>query len=934
MKEKIENMDFGPLVKEEEKLIDDHTFIDGEELDATAQKEGILHENEEDFRDEQDIEAKIKFKSFSKSFIKKWNDPKDPTFAIIPLTKDRYMKGQNINSSMYSAAKEMEYIIAHFDEPMSDIKTGDAINAAMRLHCISECYYNTHRGKQYYSSSQKRKAAAKTLRDQTADFIKSLMTEEEEADIQKDPETDIIPDKAQIKEIQDNMTKARKAIDAFNKKTGQDSCAMETEEIIRDKLAIYRVYDQEIRMYKKYVPQKDWGRRRSQLIEEYENLLRMEKLLDRKVQYESRKTETIRGEIEKTINEEDEREQKEKLQKDVDEGLSKEQLAGINAIDKWLVRNFQNGGILGSVVSSLKNFHGDFVASILQKTKRERLFLYYLVSSDKYKSPSAADVGISQTIYVPDLAAFKDKMLSMKINVFYRFTGKYTYMNKLSEASIALMDYTEEIRAMSDLRKDVMDERKKKNGKEPEDENLTEEEKLIKERLRPYLDLYEKLDDYRTILVGGKNARGDNKKQIEEEAKAMAASIEQQFQELRKSDMEFVEKYQHRKYVNVTETTKAGSMAGLIGTVPGKLGGVMNMTRKKMFFNLLGGWSWGMDDKQWETFNLWTGSISGSFTALTGIMGTIGAIYSLVTCGKEMSKEEFGGKILEVARGASTIATGAATIAETVIAGGVTLASKSTSVPVLSGVTAAIDVGMAITKTVSVAKQTAHSKKAQDYFNKKHNKQTPIELVEVEKTEVEKKKEKRKEKFEKNMLALSKDVISRDKTAAIYQGIKATAGVVGAMVFLPGVGVAAVVGGIVAIAASIHDILKVGALRMGMFDRYFGMDDLTDRVVQMKKRNAIDPSCHLYDNVEALKKSLRRRVAAAAGFCDMNAAADYIAGKFSRFIHGALFGPEEDRVKGAEKEAYIDLLKSFNLPYNEAKQIPSQNVIYRKMIAS
>lgn len=111
------------------------------------------------------------------------------------------------------------------------------------------------------------------------------------------------------------------------------------------------------------------------------------------------------------------------------EGLNPAQLRGVNEIDRWLLDNTNNGGLFRSKFDQF-----DFVGELLQMTKRERLYVYYLVMSDQRKyAPTQGQFKISANI-IPDLELFKKKMMPTKAKFYKYFTGKYVYWHKLGEA--------------------------------------------------------------------------------------------------------------------------------------------------------------------------------------------------------------------------------------------------------------------------------------------------------------------------------------------------------------------------------------------------------------------------------------------------------------------------------------------------------------------
>ena len=84
--------------------------------------------------------------------------------------------------------------------------------------------------------------------------------------------------------------------------------------------------------------------------------------------------------------------------------------------------------------------------------------------------------------------------------------------------------------------------------------------------------------------------------------------------------------------------------------------------------------------------------------------------------------------------------------------------------------------------------------------------------------------------------------------------------------------------------------------------------------------------------MEGFKKRMRRLLAASAGFADVETACDHIGKKYAEIICKKLFGDESERTTDEnERKGYIQLIKSFGLPYNEKKKIPGAAQLARKM---
>ncbi len=117
-------------------------------------------------------------------------------------------------------------------------------------------------------------------------------------------------------------------------------------------------------------------------------------------------------------------EQKSYSLKETDAGLLPEQIAGVQEIDHWFLRNHQ-----GVVVSDLMSL-----------SMRERLFIYYLIEDNNRKKPEDYDMTASQN-YIPSLTKFKERMRTSKAEALSRIREGYIYMNKMSQAKQISREY-------------------------------------------------------------------------------------------------------------------------------------------------------------------------------------------------------------------------------------------------------------------------------------------------------------------------------------------------------------------------------------------------------------------------------------------------------------------------------------------------------------
>lgn len=139
----------------------------------------------------------------------------------------------------------------------------------------------------------------------------------------------------------------------------------------------------------------------------------------------------------------EEKTEREKRNEELDKGVTPQQAAKIAEIDRWLLRNYNNGGMVGAFRSKVKKNRSEFIFNLLSLSKRERLFIYYMIESRSRTKPddTGNDMLYSQERYIPSLKNFKNKMIASKLKFSKRFTGDYIYWDKLDQA-MAQMGYT------------------------------------------------------------------------------------------------------------------------------------------------------------------------------------------------------------------------------------------------------------------------------------------------------------------------------------------------------------------------------------------------------------------------------------------------------------------------------------------------------------
>jgi hypothetical protein len=636
-----------------------------------------------------------------------------------------------------------------------------------------------------------------------------------------------------------------------------------------------------MRRYRAMVKKEERDPAIDQMITEYEECLAWEKL--RKTT--NQKTEGLEEVIDKHLVEEGELEEDEnKVEvEDKKEGLTLEQQKGLEEIDNWMLRNYENG----------INKDGDMIERIFSLSKRERLHIYYLVEKGKRRNSNIVDVAKSQTTYVPDLEEFKGKILASKWKFWKRMNGDYTYTHKISEALQVSKSYRKELKSLADEEKTKEELKNKKN--------LTAEEKRMSMLLA-----------FKSALVtyGEKLAERDKKTNKREKKAAQmlcdedraacvstAENLRQAYKDLRK-----------KVFINEAQTKEDQTNEV-----------VENYRFLTEFPNYL---DENLGDKLFEN-------------GTEGVVQLIGAVTGAITLFKneaEYSVDEVRTRSLEIGKSLfSAAANTTKVVSQFVGSAGLTMAGTvlKESAPVVGAV---LSVGIAISHGVTASNMKEHGKNASFYFDKKR------ELLEGKMGDLSEERQKelnRELKYEKNMQKLQESLQQRQKTKTVYSSVSAGFSVIG--IALPVVGLIGAMGTM--LVESIHDYYKVENLRTKLFDNFFNMDGLVETAWKERFKGK-EGRQHNQENEEETKKkmkeALRLRVAARMGFNNMKTASVFICSKFAKLIRSKLFGGKDLKDKAnqdVEKQSYIEFVRSLNLDYNEEKKLPSENMLVRKMTA-
>ncbi len=839
------------------------------------------------------------------------------------------------------------------------IDPGDALAAVMRLGETATGYYDLHRGTRLTGKGKSRKGSAVKLNELSNEFYHAMAGK---LNLEKRGEDEEVPakDKAIYASSYESTRKHTKRLTLLvmsYKKWAKHFAFQEgrEREKIKDKLALFGPFEEDIKAYEE--GHKHLGKEYDPEIKAVIDLWHEYKLRDRVLEH-FEKDEKLKGKMKDSLQDMirdhadtyGEREKEVKLpEKETDQNLTQNQLLMIDRIDRWFIRNYNNSGIIGKVFG-VCNHHGEIISELFNKTKRERLFIYYLIETGKRKSPEVLDAFNSQTSYVPNVDRFKDQLIASKLKVIQHLTGTYIYMNKLTEAMQINREYKNEIKNAAELEQKSEEWKKKKEApliREPKASMEEKEEKadngtdaLENARQDAVIAFYTIGKEYRELMIRAAVEKDKKTKtSLEAEAKKKAGELETARKKLLEADDALAGKMEtdtaYKPNTNINDTNFYGSLYGtgigsageFAGTgadyaVKGA-GAVRNLGAKVVGRG--GSASWGLSGTQIARSNLYVGDFTAAgINTVSQLVAVGAALYGLTKHAGNMNAGDIGFTVADIMKNLASTGKDVFTTIQSAqhfagqMAGKVDTeqvfeASKNLKIAgvVLGSTSVLIGTG----KTISGGLDIRNSKKAAEYMKRKN--QLIREPVQSEEERLKKERELR---YEKNMLRLS-DKMSKHKTmfSALDTVISAMAP---AGMFVPELGLVAIGAGI---GSSILNVVMLGNIKTDMIDQYLQLEPLYEKALaRMKAENR-----EIHDK-DAFKEQLRRRLLASAGFSDEASAADQIGKRYADFIRLKLFAPE-GRAAGDEKEAYIQLVKSFGLPYDEKKGKPDAYMLARKI---
>ncbi|MCR4656321.1 MAG: hypothetical protein K5770_08855 [Lachnospiraceae bacterium] len=330
---------------------------------------------------------------------------------------------------------------------------------------------------------------------------------------------------------------------------------------------------------------------------------------------------------------------------------------------------------------------------------------------------------------------------------------------------------------------------------------------------------------------------------------------------------------------------------------------------------------------------------AATINSLGSLLGLCYGVYSLVTDWNNMhglDRTAAAAGILQSAGAAgNTVLTAVETVKDLADSPGAAALTKAVGISV-AGLKAGTDLYTALSGHFDCRNSDKASKLLKDRINKRYIEHLKLEgetkeqsarraRLETGEQKDRREKEFRKARFDRNMLKLSQKISDRKRNYAGVQTVASFMTVTGLTVPVIGTlvsGAGAVLGAVTGILSG----MKLTRMREAMFDAYFQFDEFIKNALKdMEARG------QRVNDLDMFKLRMRRVLAASAGCADVPSACDQIARKYSDQIIRGLFGDDEDRVEGERRKAYIELVKSFGLPYDEKKKIPGSELLARRM---
>ena len=838
--------------------------------------------------------------------------PKEKKFefknALMDMAEDagrsKFFKGRVFSittAELKTAAKDYAHILGRLEgRKGKEVSLEDQVNALLRLSAAARGYRFTHEGKQYSSLGKERRQREETILDTVDKLMEDCLPEElkknavEPSEKRKIYSDNIYVEKEKVSKTEDKLKQFKSAWNDWKDVLSKNILDTPEERLLRYKKLFdtYRepleVFASNKDLFREYAGKKTIKFAEEALAEytRVERELAFIRWAGEKGDGEKLRKESVDETLDKELKKIDGIEETAPLDQKVDDSLSSRQTKAVLEVDQWILRNIHNGGfkrIIGSLTDQ-----SELATRLLQKTKRERLYIYYLIEKRERVNPTHEGYLKSQKGYLPDVKEFKDRMLKTRFKFMSRSDGSYIYWDKLRQA----MDICDGNRMA--LKEDYEPKDMKKEPGPGEAELALRKAKATaaESALSAYKQLMEEC--------------GDNKEE----------------QEKRKAEIEAAASEVEKSFRDMLENSGAPETGGASFNRESSEEGM-----EQLSLALKSG-------KALTSITALGKGVSGFGIGMVGASTGVALLSQIIGLWKDsphLSRSQIAGKTADIINSAGTMTEGVMSGINGVfdVAGSAasTVGIVSAGIGVVAG---AVNAGVNI-------RRSSHAKNAKKHLEEKYKNGTAD-------------RDKREKKYDENLMELSKKLNKAKKKGSVVGFAGTLVSLTGVLV--PPAGIILTLGavGLTTGGGSIYDSGRDTAMA-SMFDKYFEVDRLNETLMakHLGWKKVEDPATgkalyrdrnggfheerELKDSPQAeeIKNLVRNRIAKRYNHASYQGAAALVAGKYAKFIYDKLF-PKP----GADGDYYKELLKAFGLSYKEPKGTqegkPSQEQIKRKIM--
>lgn len=715
------------------------------------------------------------------------------------------------------------------------------------------------------------------------------------------------------KPVLDRVRAGGKALISLNEKLSMDLLAS-VKEKDRQRRNLIDAYEADIKQLLIFYPNREYPSRDSfgitVLLDAYEKLKDKKQENDNETDEES----ILEGISSRAVAKDGQKDSRDQLQKIAQEGgsITDGQKKGLRDIAKWMYRNSDDTGAL-----SLDPSQERFVRVILNLPARMKLFMYYLIENDKLQEASVGDVIASQMDYIPNLEAFKDKMISSKWKFWQRILGGYVAWNKLEEAMknaqqraniIALFGNADYLDVTTGGTSGKSSGAASSKGAE---NNTSDQDQMI----RLLKEMIGSISQHRDLL-----AKRDSGQNVDESAlKQTKQNILDKYDKLLKLDVATGAETNF-KSSTIEDAENYIDKASLVG-----MGDKLSMVGTAANFV-----KWHIADLHLTNLNLSAG-IFNSVGGVCALAGTLAKMIDIIQSAEETSGQEITGEVLELigsfAGVASTLTQSAYTIKNMKYVGAAAestagiaaskLAAKATGAA--SIVTGSIDVIAGMHQYGKAVSSAAAAKEARaDMKN----------LTEEESDTAD------------QILALNTRINDTRATTGALKAVSGKLQMIGGILSVAGVTSAigtilSTMGTAASLAATVWEFYQRSKNRKETIDLYINMDKIEAFVVSKLRQNEI------YKTFvpENLREQIRGEIVACLGYASEDSFYRHITRVYARFLlQKACYSADGKLLEGAARHnPYVEMIKSFGFsvvfPAKEGETPkPDVDTLAKKMI--